>query len=109
LASKPSKRLCRLCGTRPCQPARERIRDYVCSKCFASKPNTKRYRTSEKHDDVQRRYDRSPNGRTRQRRFDHSEKGHARDLRYRSQPWVKENAFWRLKSTRRARRLLYSR
>lgn len=65
--------LCRRCGERPSQPARARIRDYICVGCFSQRPSTQRYL-------------RSAAGRRRGVAYNRTAKGQARVRRYEATP-----------------------
>uniref|UniRef100_A0A6M3J702 Uncharacterized protein n=1 Tax=viral metagenome TaxID=1070528 RepID=A0A6M3J702_9ZZZZ len=73
------RRLCKRCGERPCQPARERGHWYLCSKCVNRNSKRKRSTVLAGH----------------RRRF----------ARYYAKPGVKEHYTWYRRSYRRRQEL----
>lgn len=49
-------RLCRVCGVRPCQPSRMKVRDYRCGRCFNDTPAMRRYLASPRAKAVKARH-----------------------------------------------------
>ena len=68
-------RLCRICHEKPCQPARARVRDYICSRCYQRQPTARAFRISEKGKIREQRYRASAKGRARTARYQHTEQG----------------------------------